>query len=481
MASPENEDAAIAGGAVVANEPGGFDAKYTNGQQDAQLLATVPIEFGWNTERVYLPAVGTPEARLLTLIIERGEDGRTKASDVGLARDQVKFLALINRLGSLGWEMIFCDSKSNGAPEVASIELHSDKLRTWWIKNVTTNYKVEDWCAAVRSHTLDGAPIDCHLQSLGELLAQQEPTKWLVRDFLECDTAACLYGASGHGKSFVAVDIACSVAAGMPWHGHEAKQGSVVYFCGEGHAGIGRRFKAWSIARGVKDLPIVVSNKAINLQERPRRVVEFILTATGGVRPALIVVDTLVRHLPPGSDENSGADVAPMLAALDGIGRMLCATTLIVHHVGHAATERERGWSGIRAAMDASFLVTKGAGGPIVIKCTKAKDHAEPDPMQFALRQVELPLCEGQARPDVSAVLEPAAAAPAIAGKNQGIALDALRALLDASNGAPVPVSTWRKESGLTRQRWHEAFAALTASAAVIVDDDFATIGSDPP
>ena len=45
-----------------------------------------------------------------------------------------------------------------------------------------------------------------------------------------------MYGAPGTGKSFLAIDMALSVANGLPWHGYETKQGAVLYIAGEGVA-----------------------------------------------------------------------------------------------------------------------------------------------------------------------------------------------------------------------------------------------------
>ena len=72
----------------------------------------------------------------------------------------------------------------------------------------------------------------------------------LVGHVLECGTLAELYGDSNTGKSFVALDLAFSVATGCQWHGEAVRQGGVLYFAGEGERGLSRRARAWEIARG---------------------------------------------------------------------------------------------------------------------------------------------------------------------------------------------------------------------------------------
>ena len=43
---------------------------------------------------------------------------------------------------------------------------------------------------------------------------------------------AVIYGPSGEGKTFVALDWALSVATGRSWQGKQTKQGPVVYIAG---------------------------------------------------------------------------------------------------------------------------------------------------------------------------------------------------------------------------------------------------------
>src|SRR4051794_24201973 len=46
------------------------------------------------------------------------------------------------------------------------------------------------------------------------------PPAPLVDGWLFKDSLAWLGGKPGHGKTFVAVDLAGCVATGLPWHGH---------------------------------------------------------------------------------------------------------------------------------------------------------------------------------------------------------------------------------------------------------------------
>ena len=89
------------------------------------------------------------------------------------------------------------------------------------------------------------------------------PVEFLV-DGLITDTGfTMMYGAPGTGKSFIAIDIALSVAHGQAWQGQGVKQGPVLYIAGEGIGGFGKRWKGGAASRKVDEpdlyLPTVVN------------------------------------------------------------------------------------------------------------------------------------------------------------------------------------------------------------------------------
>ncbi|MBS1847548.1 MAG: AAA family ATPase, partial [Actinobacteria bacterium] len=82
--------------------------------------------------------------------------------------------------------------------------------------------------------------------TIDQLADLPEPT-WLVEGLLAADSLAVMYGPSGQRKSFVAIDVACHIATGRPWHGKTTAPGKVVYVAAEGVAGLGKRFTAWQL------------------------------------------------------------------------------------------------------------------------------------------------------------------------------------------------------------------------------------------
>ncbi|MFC6978789.1 AAA family ATPase [Microbulbifer taiwanensis] len=57
------------------------------------------------------------------------------------------------------------------------------------------------------------------LIAVSDLIQNIRPVEWLVEGFIEQQCLALMFGDPGCGKSFIAVDIACSVATGRPWFG----------------------------------------------------------------------------------------------------------------------------------------------------------------------------------------------------------------------------------------------------------------------
>lgn len=187
-----------------------------------------------------------------------------------------------------------------------------------------------------------------------------EAPHWLADRFIEEGTTGALIGESGAGKSFIAVDIALSIATGIPWHGHAVVQGPVLYIAGEGRGGILRRALGWARVNdksmGLIDFyvtpgPIDLSND--EAMEDVRFALEAVFLQVG--KPKLIIADTWATSL--GADENSTADTVRGLSALRSLAEPYGAAVLIVHHVGHGDKSRARGSSALHAALDMVHLI----------------------------------------------------------------------------------------------------------------------------
>jgi hypothetical protein len=217
---------------------------------------------------------------------------------------------------------------------------------------------------------------------------------FLVDGLIETETLGMVFGDPGCGKSFLAVDLALSVATGTPFHGWGVKKGSVFFIAGEGHNGLARRFHAWSAERGVslEGVPLFKSERAAQFLDGVNatavaQAVDQMADHFG--QPSLIIVDTVARNFGPG-DENSTSDMGAFIAAIDDLkARYPGCAVLLVHHSGHADKQRARGAIALKGALDCEFRIEKNESG-LHVYCTKMKDADTPPTLHFALKTVQL-------------------------------------------------------------------------------------------
>lgn len=226
-----------------------------------------------------------------------------------------------------------------------------------------------------------------------DFASQPAPISWLVKGWLQESALIMVHGPSGGGKTFVVLDWCLRMAAGArEWFGARVKPGPVVYLAGEGHHGLRGRVAAWKVKHGAPKLSMWLSRDGCDLDtaEGLNRVKANVMAL--GVRPSLIVVDTLHRFL--SGDENSAQDTRAMLAACGSLMGDFGCSVLLVHHTGvsEEAQARARGSSAWRGALDIEISVTPGKDDrPITITQRKSKDAEILPPVFGKLVSVPIP------------------------------------------------------------------------------------------
>ena len=181
--------------------------------------------------------------------------------------------------------------------------------------------------------------------------------EYLVPGMLYRASTSKLYGPPGGTKSFLALDLALSVAAGRPWFGSTLDSATVHYVMAEGQAVNVGRVLAWLHHHGVT---------SDELGGRFVVVPQGVLLTTEGVagylervradRPALVVLDT--KNAMMIGDENSATDVAVMVRAMREIRDAADgACVLLIDHTGLRDETRGRGSNAVTAAMDTEVRV----------------------------------------------------------------------------------------------------------------------------
>ena len=309
----------------------------------------------------------------------------------------------------------------------------------------------------------------------------------LVGRILECNTLVSIYGDSGVGKSFLALDLAFCVASGQRWHGEVVQQGGVFYLAGEGREGLIRRRQAWEMAndRSLEEAPLYLSTKATDLADEQSRieVLEQIREVAKQDSLKLVIVDTLSRHF-GGRDENQAGEMAKFVECLDHIRQEFGMTVLLVHHTGKDATRRARGSSVLRAALDNEILVKRECKGLVKLTNEKMKDAEPFQPMAFQLFSVTLRDCQGrelvnECRQTVtSCVLVPAEVPPQEAtkatlqkGQHQQ-EFDRTFAQKQQLEQGPVSLEAIRNEANIPANRWQELLKSKYIKQTYCINGD---------
>lgn len=232
--------------------------------------------------------------------------------------------------------------------------------------------------------------------------------EWIIKGVLPRAGLGVVYGDSGAGKTFAALDMVAHVAEGRDWRGCRTRSGRVAYICAEGAEFFALRLQAYMRSTGATLRDLFVCGDSPNLLRGrdDHKVIIDRVREIGGV--SLIVIDTAARAM-PGGNENASEDMGALIHRCDLIHRATGAMVLLIHHSGKDATRGARGHSSLRAACDAEFRVVKDPDtGQRWLEVGKQKDGREGDQYGFRLDPVMLGEDE-DGDPIVSCVATPVA------------------------------------------------------------------------
>lgn len=235
---------------------------------------------------------------------------------------------------------------------------------------------------------VESAPPRFQLLSATDLRAMPE-MEWAVRSVFPAVGISTIYGPSGSGKSFIALEAVACLAEARSFFGHGvARAHRVVVVVLEGEAGFRRRVLAMEEARGrpfPKSVRFVFD--ALNLLEGGDLAdLATAIELNGGAD--VVVIDTLNRAM-PGADENSSRDASTLVSNLGWLQRAIGGLVIAIHHSGKDETKGMRGHSSLHAAMDAVISVTR-TPGMREWSVAKSKDDVDGGTHPFTLEVVEI-------------------------------------------------------------------------------------------
>lgn len=226
-----------------------------------------------------------------------------------------------------------------------------------------------------------------------DCLATPVPQHWLIKHWIpRGSTLMMIFGQSGNGKTFLALDMMLSIATGRSlWNGQKVRAGNVVYLCGEGQRGVRERVAAWAQNQGVTSFGghMLISQGASTLDTPDGYAKVVSAIEESGRKPDLIMVDTLNRFM--AGDENDTRDASAFVAVCARLQEQYDACVCLIHHtgVGVGAQKRARGSSAFLGALDVQVYVAR-KGDIYSATMTKCKDGKEQMPVNFKLREVPI-------------------------------------------------------------------------------------------
>jgi len=306
------------------------------------------------------------------------------------------------------------------------------------------------------------APEGLPTQRAAALEAQPPEARWLVRDLWGAGCVGILGGAPKACKSWLGLEIATAVAAGVPCLGRfpvERPGPVLVYLAEDALPMVRSRVASLCEARGISlaglDLHVITA-PVLRLDEEDDQA--RLRTTVAALRPRLLVLDPLVRlHR---LDENSARDVSGLLGYLRALQRELDVAILLVHHARKrtAASPGEalRGSGDLHAWTDVTAHLARREDGDLRLR---VEHRAAASPPAAHLRLV--------AKGDGTGVHLEILDRPTEPQELPRVLTNEVEAALEQRGGGPAKVIELREELRVRKERVRQALQELADQGRV--------------
>lgn len=297
----------------------------------------------------------------------------------------------------------------------------------------------------------------------------------LIKDSVPAVGLGQMVGASYGGKSYVCLDLAWRVSAGLPdWFGHEIlRPGYVFYYVKEGRGGIPERLRAM---REFYETPpperfVLVTDPEQHplTREGLPQFLTNVLAITEGEDVSLVIIDTqsmLLSDLGV-ENENDNAEMSRVFNDLRAFSDELRTLVLLVHHTGKDTSRGSRGASSQFANTDFQAEITFEGTAPNshhYLRVVKHKDGiAWPESREFYLRRVSEDIVSPVVVPGTA---EAVGMVDRLAAERQA-AVDSVLAVLRTAGSEGLPKPQVMESTGLSKAMLDYALNFLLHDAKV--------------
>lgn len=229
-----------------------------------------------------------------------------------------------------------------------------------------------------------------------------KPLPMLIEGYLPKSGIGQIYGKPYSGKTYVTLDLALSVCAGLDhWMGLPLNVKGPQYVCyiaAEGSGPFRDALVSWKTAHPAADLSkllvldagsggqVIFKNKDAEADPKTnfmRLIREFVAL---GDEPALIVLDP--QQYVIDADENSNREMSYIFKEIKQMADLTGSLLLLVHHTGKDETRGARGASAQLGTMDVVISLV-GAKGLGTLTFEKVKGANQPEyPIPYAITSV---------------------------------------------------------------------------------------------
>lgn len=209
---------------------------------------------------------------------------------------------------------------------------------------------------------------------------EPEP-QWIIRDLISERSTVLMFGPTQSYKSFIALELALSIATGQCSFGASTLPGKVFYCALEGRAHLKKARRAWRLARGIEGRITNFLLGTAPLVGIPGEIEEYcdeIQKRCGQAgSPKVIIVDTLGKSM-AGLNENDARDAGLFIRFCDSMVERFGCTIIAIHHSGKDTAKGARGSSAFHAGFDTVIEVSAQRETKAVsVKVQKHKDAEE--------------------------------------------------------------------------------------------------------